>query len=373
MPQGPGDLGQRMERVLQRALLTANIAIAVGTDIPGVGDAAAALAQEQLRTHDAVLGPCRDGGFYLLALKRCPQGLLHDLPWSCATTLEATRARLQEAGMSVALLEERFDVDDAADLRPLSQHLAAHPLTMPQTRRFLASEHNRAISVVVPVLNEAARLPAQLNSLRQLRGLAQIIVADGGSTDGSVELAEACAGVDVVHSAAGRGRQMNAGAAVAFGGTLLFVHADVELPGDACEQIHHALEQEQACAGAFRLRTRYDSQGRHRPWVAAFLPLADLRSKYTRFPYGDQALFVRAKTFRELGGYPELPLFEDLALARALHALGPLQRAPGPVLVSGRRFQDRPLYYLALMNSFPLLYRLGVSAERLARFYRDTR
>jgi GT2 family glycosyltransferase len=176
-----------------------------------------------------------------------------------------------------------------------------------------------------------------------------------------------------VHCAPGRARQMNAGAKNAFGGILLFLHADARLPKGACAQIRQALANPGTCAGAFRLQTDYDALGRNRPWVAPFLRLADMRSRYTSLPYGDQAPFVRATTFHSLGGFRDLPLFEDLEFARRLARRGRWAKARGAVRVSGRRFQERPFYYLGLMNTFPLLYRLGVSPHRLAAFYHQTR
>lgn len=372
-PQGPGDLGQRMQRVLQLALKSCDAAIAVGTDIPGLGEDDAASALRALHDHDAVLGPARDGGFYLLALKQCPDGLLEGLPWSSSETLDATRERLTSQGMSVALLPERFDVDAGADLRDLHGHLQCNPGAMLNTRRFLASDANQSVSVVMPVLNEAARLGDALCELRKIPGLSQVVVADGGSCDESVAIAARHSGVDVVQCAPGRAGQMNAGAKRAFGGTLLFLHADARLPSDACAQIRQTLAIPGACGGAFRLQTDYDVLGRHRPWVAPFLRLADMRSRYTSLPYGDQAPFVRAATFHALGGFRDLPLFEDLEFAQRLGQRGRWGKTKGAVRVSGRRFQERPFYYLGLMNTFPLLYRLGVSPQRLAAFYHQTR
>jgi rSAM/selenodomain-associated transferase 2/rSAM/selenodomain-associated transferase 1 len=373
MPQGPGDLGQRMERVLRAALTSSDVVMAVGTDIPGLGDADAELAIDALQTHDAVLGPSLDGGFYLLGLKAFPSGLLGGVPWSSSETLEATSERLKAAGMSVALLPERFDVDDARDLRLLHTYLSDRPGAMPHTRNFFDSEHNQSISVVMPVLNEDARLNNSIEALREIPGLAQVVVADGGSCDASLAVARSHPEVTVVQSAKGRGRQMNSGAQHSFGGILLFLHADARLPADATAQIRGVLSCSEVAGGAFRIRTEYDSLARKRSWTAPFLRLADMRSRYTNFPYGDQAPFVRASAFRALGGYRDIPLFEDLEFAQRLHQRGGWGKAPGTVRVSGRRFQERPFYYLGLMNAFPLLYRLGVSPDHLAAFYQQTR
>lgn len=371
--QGQGDLGQRMEHVMQVALRRGEVAMAVGTDIPGLGDADAERAVCALATHDAVIGPSSDGGFYLLALRSCPTGLLTGIRWSSPSTRAETVARLRERGMRVALLQERFDVDEPQDLVRLHRFVRANGGAMPQVRAYFDSPGNRTISVVMPVRNEAKRLARALSRLREIPGISQVVVADGESTDGSFEIASDAARVDVIRCAPGRGRQMNAGALAAWGATLVFLHADAQLPPDASEQIWHCLEAKNTEAGAFLLNTEYDASAGRRPWVAPFLRLADARSRYTRFPYGDQAPFIRTEAFRKHGGFSDIPLFEDLEFAQRVARSGPWGRAPGPVRVSGRRFQERPLYYLGLMNSFPLLYRLGVSPRALAAFYRQTR
>ncbi len=372
-PQAQGDLGMRMECALRQALERSEVAVVVGSDVPGLGEDDLRETRRLLENNDAVLGPTTDGGFSLLALRSCPDGLLADLPWSCESTLGHTRRRLEEAGMSVALLRERFDVDDPSDLPALTNYLQEHHFCMPRSRAFLKSNDNLSISVIIPVLNEQTCLPEVLRLLQQHAGIIEVIVVDGGSRDDTVAIAEASDKVKLFHSSPGRAHQMNLGAQAATGGVLLFLHADVELPPDACQQIHQSLSSQEELAGAFRLRTRYDKRGRFRPWIRPFLKLADIRSHYSDLPYGDQALFVRAEVFRLLGGFPLLPLFEDLALSSTLRRLRPLVIAKGPVQVSGRRFQERPFYYLALMNTFPLLYRLGVSPEWMARFYRHSR
>jgi hypothetical protein len=108
---------------------------------------------------------------------------------------------------------------------------------------------------------------------------------------------------------------------------------------------------------------------RGRNWLGPVLRSADLRARVTRYPYGDQALFVRRTAFDQVGGFPAQPLFEDLELARRLWRVGRIRTVPACVRVSGRRFLRRPLRSLVAMHVFPTLYRLGVSPETLARLY----
>jgi rSAM/selenodomain-associated transferase 2 len=225
------------------------------------------------------------------------------------------------------------------------------------------------LSIIVPVLNEEARIPAQLAGLVGLSGVDEIIVVDGGSVDRTPDLA-ATAGCRLVTAPRGRGTQMNAGAVAASGDILLFLHADVTLPVDAPSLIRTALADPSVVAGAFRTRTV--AEGR-RTWATRWLGLADLRSRYTRLPYGDQALFVRRDAFQRVGGFPAQPLFEDLELSQRLWAVGRVLTLRAQVCVSGRRFLARPLYFAILMNVLPILYRLGVSPQTLQRAYGDVR
>ncbi|MCB9759997.1 MAG: TIGR04283 family arsenosugar biosynthesis glycosyltransferase [Alphaproteobacteria bacterium] len=217
-------------------------------------------------------------------------------------------------------------------------------------------------SVIVPVLDEAVHIGPALDALAGA-GFAEVWVVDGGSADGTPDLARA-RGAAVLHAPRGRAAQMNAGAARATGDVLLFLHADARLPPGAAGLITQALQPPEVVGGAFTLRT-VPERRRHAPW----LRLADLRSRYTRAPYGDQALFVRAEVFRRVGGFAELPLMEDLDLSLRLRREGPLARIRRDVRVSGRRFEARPVFYGVFMNVAPLLFRAGVPADRLARWY----
>lgn len=371
-PQGDGDLGERLARALERALADGSGgAIAVGTDSPGLPAELLEAAREALERSDAVLGPCDDGGFYLLALRRCPPGLLDDLPWSTDSTFDRTRERLLERGFSVEVLPGWFDVDGPEDLAKLQQRIDQGAVRAPSTSRQLARlrPHSARISVVIPTINEAGRIESTLQGLTA-GGWHEILVIDAGSRDGTVALARGVPGVRVLDAPRGRARQMNAGARAATGDVLLFLHADVGLPPDAREVVAAALADPDVVAGAFRTWTVPDGR---RTWIAPLLHLADLRSRYSRLPYGDQAIFVRASVFERAGGFPDQPLMEDLEFSRRLSRQGRIRIVPQRVRVSGRRFLARPVYYFLLVNSLPLFYSLGVPATRLARLYGDPR
>lgn len=369
--QGEGDLGERMERVLRRCCEQSGQGVIVGADCPALSTATLQRAHAVLREVDAVLVPAEDGGFGLIGLSRVPEGLLHGLQWSTDHALRDTVQRLTERGLTVRLLGRTFDIDTPGDLARLRRHLHENPSDCAVLRGALDPEDLAPVrlSVVVPVLNEAARIDRFLGELTALEGIDEVLVVDGGSEDDTVARAQTHP-VRVLQAPRGRGPQLNAGAAAARGEVLLFVHADCTLPDDAAAQIEAALSAPGAVAGAFKLWTVPDDGPR---WSAWWMHLADLRSRYTRYPYGDQALFCRRDAFERVGGFPDQPLLEDYELSRALHRLAPLARVDRRVRASGRRFAQRPLYYCALMNSFPLLYRAGVPAGLLATFYRDVR
>ena len=226
------------------------------------------------------------------------------------------------------------------------------------------------ISVVIPTFDEERRIGTRLAELRELRGLHEVIVVDGGSRDRTWAIVQSHPDVCVVRARRGRALQMNAGAALASGDVLLFLHSDVGLPADAARWIAETLAEPAVVAGAFRTVTVCDVDP---SWMAAALRLADLRSRYSSLPYGDQAIFVRAEVFRRLGGFPDQPLMEDLELSRRLRRIGGIRTVPATVRVSGRRFLARPLYAAFAANVLPLLYRIGVPVGLLSKLYGNAR
>lgn len=135
--QPPGDLGVRMEAILRRALLAHSMAFAIGADSPGLPVTCLDQARNRLESHDVVLGPSLDGGFYLIGVKHCPPGLLRGIDWSRPTTMQQTISRLRQQGLSVATLPTWFDVDTAAELSRLESLLAKGVIDCPHTQAVL--------------------------------------------------------------------------------------------------------------------------------------------------------------------------------------------------------------------------------------------
>ncbi|MBI3812364.1 MAG: TIGR04283 family arsenosugar biosynthesis glycosyltransferase [Nitrospirae bacterium] len=223
------------------------------------------------------------------------------------------------------------------------------------------------LSIIIPTLNEAAVIEKTLAALPRAGGIERIVV-DGGSSDGTADLAKRHLDM-VLMTEAGRGRQMNAGAREARGDILLFLHADAQLSQGAPAAVSTALENPAVVGGAFRLAI--DSL---RPDLRMVARIANLRTRVTGVPYGDQGIFVRRSVFERLGGYPEWPLLEDLEFGRRLKAAGKVVFLSQSVTVSSRRWDREGVGYATLRNQiFVLLYFLGVSPMRLARWYRPVR
>jgi rSAM/selenodomain-associated transferase 2 len=222
------------------------------------------------------------------------------------------------------------------------------------------------VSIVVPALNEAAALAATLAPWSGRDGV-ELIVVDGGSTDATPTVAARYA--RVVQAAPGRARQMNAGAAVATGAALLFLHADTRLPEDAVAAVRTALADPAVVGGAFRLSIEPST-----PALRLVAAGANLRARWLGLSYGDQALFVRRTVFDALGGFPEVPLMEDLIFVRRLARYGRVRLLPQTVATSSRRWQREGVLTVTLRNQLLVtLWACGVRPERLARWYRPVR
>lgn len=220
------------------------------------------------------------------------------------------------------------------------------------------------LSIIVPTLNEASGIVATLSALQALRVEGhEVIVSDGGSTDTTAVLADGL--VDrLLIGAPGRARQMNAGAAVASGEALLFLHADTRLPEGAEQAIQTAMLS--------KLWGRFDVDIIGRPRVLRVVAaLMNLRSRLTGIATGDQAIFVSKSAFAAVGGYPEQPLMEDIELSSRLKKLGAPACLRERVITSGRRWETQGVWRtILLMWRLRFDYWRGVPVAHLANRYR---
>jgi len=221
------------------------------------------------------------------------------------------------------------------------------------------------ISIIVPVLNEAQVISESLAALAPLRQRGhEVIVVDGGSSDKTTDLARRAAD-RVVSAPRGRASQMNAGAALARGEVLVFLHADTRLPEDAGARILQGLAASGRAWGRFAVRI--EGENRLLPVIAFFM---NLRSRATGIATGDQAIFVRREAFERAGGFPPLELMEDIALSHSLKRVSRPLCLADKAVTSGRRWEQRGvLRTVFLMAWLRLAFFLGAAPARLARFY----
>jgi len=319
--------------------------IVMGTDCPSIDEALLESAFDALDHVDLIFGPAADGGYYLVGLSRPCPAIFRNIEWGGPQVLAQSRAAAFGAGFETSLLEVLSDVDVPEDLPSANAVLTA----------------GTSLSIIIPTLNEEIELPFLLDQLKQA-GPHEIIVADGGSHDRTVEIAQQ-AGVRTVSAERGRASQMNRAAANATGEFLLFLHADTMPPPNYQHVISRLLQSPATSAGAFRFK------------LAEFLPhapliesLVNLRCRLFGTPYGDQGLFMRRRIFQHLGGFPDWQVMEDLHFVRLLKRLGEVHIAEEAACTSARRWEKCGSVRTFLSHQLMLAaYYLGVSTKLIAK------
>ncbi len=216
----------------------------------------------------------------------------------------------------------------------------------------------------MPTLNEARTLPSRRAELHLQTPPWEWIVADGGSDDGTPDLARAL-GARTLSAARGRGTQLNAGAAVASGEIVLFLHADTALAPGALDAVRRVMAGAAIVGGNFTLR--FDDPSFPARLLAFFYAA---QQRFLGIWFGDSAIFCRRSTFERLGGFPQWPILEDLAFVDKLREAGKTRKLALPVVTSARRYRGRLFVTILRWLSIFTLYRLGVSPARLAHLYR---
>ena len=217
------------------------------------------------------------------------------------------------------------------------------------------------MSVVIPALNEAENILSCLESVKNQYCEFEVIVVDGGSMDGTVDLVRPQA--RVIRSEKGRAVQMNSGARLCTGEVLLFLHADSQLPPDGLFLVERVLADPRIVGGTFRLR--FDSRKILLRFITFFT-----RFKFRYFHYGDQGIFVRRSVFERLKGFEEIPLMEDVDFLRRLRKTGQLALLKQAVTTSARRFLEHGILRQQLLNTILVIsYLLGAKPETLKKWY----
>ena len=349
--QGDGDLGQRMERAFRRAFHEGfSRVVLIGCDCPDNDSVNISAAFEALKQNDMVIGPALDGGYYLIGLRSYVAELFSGIPWGRQSVLEQTLAIAHSKKLNIKHLQPFSDVDlpeDVSMCRKLGP-LAADVQT---------------VSVIIPTFNESSTIQTIVSGI--FNDVLEVIVADGGSRDTTVELAHQ-AGASVLTVPHGRAAQLNASALRAQGDVLLFLHADTLLPKPFYRDIIDTVKCPHVAAGAFGLGIDSDRIG-----IRFVEKLANLRSRLLKLPYGDQGLFMKKNTFLRSGGFSNMPIMEDYELVHRLRRRGRIVTLDKQVLTSARRWLQLGILRTTLINQLMIAgYTLGISPERLAGFYR---
>jgi rSAM/selenodomain-associated transferase 2/rSAM/selenodomain-associated transferase 1 len=359
-PQSRGDLDRRMSCAFEAAFASGiEKVVIIGSDIPGITTDILQQAFDILQNKDLVLGPANDGGYYLIGLqnasfRREHPALFTNIPWGTDKVLDKSLNIAAEIGLTFELLTELADVDRPQDL-----------CAWEKVSKIASKPYNSdRLSVIIPTLNEADHIFRTLKTVQQGHNV-EAIVVDGGSHDQTVDIAETFQAV-VICTPPSRAGQMNAGAAAATGGMLLFLHADTQLPNKFEERVRRTIQKPGVIAGAFELQI--DSA------VSTFRiieRLANWRSYHLQMPYGDQAIFISAPIFHKLGGFREMPIMEDFELMRRLRRKGQIATIQPPVCTSPRRWLTKGIYRTWFMNQVIIVfYYLGIPPAKLARWYR---
>lgn len=336
LPQGGGNLGERMERAFADAFAGgAKKVIIVGCDCPDNRADNMLNALSLLNQSSCVIGPAADGGYYLIGLSTPKPELFRNIDWGSDRVFRQTISKVGD----YRVLPILSDVDEPDDIPP-------------------------KISVVIPALNEERAVGTAVSTA--LAGFhVEAIVVDGGSLDDTRRKATQ-EGAKLLSTARGRAQQMNCGAKAATGEILLFLHADSELPPAWDRHVREVMKHPETVLGYFRFAIDGDFPGKRLIKLGT-----NLRSRLLKSPYGDQGLFLRRNDFDALGGFPEIPILEDISLVRQAGKRGNIRCANAELLTSGRRWIQHGAVRTTVMNQAVLAAAwLGADLRNLRAAYR---
>jgi rSAM/selenodomain-associated transferase 2/rSAM/selenodomain-associated transferase 1 len=375
LPQTGEDLGERITSSLSEAMARVEgPVVTISSDVPDLPAGHVLEALRLLEGSDVVLASSSDGGFHLVAMRRdtVTEDLFGGVPWSTGRALAVVRERLEGRGLAVAEAQPWYDVDEGSDLDALRERLAENPSRAPRTWCVMeggktSPPRNPWLSVVIPVLHEERTIGGTIERTLSTGGPGEVevIVVDGDPRGSTLSV---LGREDVVGITAerGRGTQMNVGARRARGDVLLFLHADTLLPDGAVALVREALARSVSDVGAFDIS--YGEDGLVRRMMGK---LGNFRAHLRRVPYGDQGPFMTREVYEELGGFPDVPIMEDVEMMMRVKRSGrEVVFVETPVHTSVRRFHHMGFWRTNARNMAMLwMHRFGLPPEKLVQFY----
>lgn len=365
------DLGVRMETALRETLEAGYVsAVLVGTDLPELRTEDFQNAFRILEQRDVVLGPTRDGGYWLIGLNAPQHAPFESKKYGHSNVFDDTLEGIRRAGLSVGCVRTISDLDEREDLTSFRQRIRQNPDLLKTRSGRWAMDH-ASVSVIVPSYNEMTTLPALLPQLEPFRDRLEILFADGGSSDGTPDYLEEN-GWTVLKTEKGRANQMNQAALQSTGDYLFFLHCDSEVPPTFPEDLRKVLcRHECGCFGiAYRAKDRA-------------MKINAIYANHVRLPlqkimFGDQGIFLTRERFFEAGMFPPLPIMEDLQFSLTLRDMG---LTPGlaehRIYTSPRRHPEKSFVkQMISLHQYPQLrklYRKGVPIDVISDIYRDIR
>lgn len=354
-------LGVRMHQAIQEVLhMGYESCVLIGADIPTLQAQQLQQSFQQLESVDVVLGPTKDGGYYLIGAKKPIPEAFDQVTYGQGNVAELTKRKLENASYKVVFVDTLLDIDTPEDILEYSQLERDN-----QTARYL--KRTEKVSVILPIYNEESTIRNIQVELEKLKDC-EIIFVDGGSTDKTLSMIDEK--YRVISSEKGRANQMNAGAKASHGNILFFLHCDSKLPEEPTREIRQVLTKYRwGCFGiAF---DRYTVE------LLVCRLVSNHRIKDRKVVFGDQGIFIDRGLFFEIGMYPVLPIMEDYQLSLTLkekkEKIGITKHR---IMTSPRRFEGDFINRLRIMwkmNRLRAMYREGVNIDEIARSYRDIR
>jgi rSAM/selenodomain-associated transferase 2/rSAM/selenodomain-associated transferase 1 len=333
--QVDNDLGEKMKNAFEEGFKSGfSKIVIIGSDCPDLRADLILKAFQSLEKNNCVIGPAKDGGYYLIGLNKPNPKLFENIDWGSEKVLNQTISKIKD----YKLLKELNDVDEFEDIP-------------------------KKISVIIPTLNEEDNIEKVIQQTNEGFNV-ETIVVDGGSSDNTVKKALDL-GVIVVKSKPGRALQMNKGVKISTGEILLFLHSDSVLPDNWDVCIRETIVKKQVLLGFFKFKISEDFTGKK---IIEFG--TNIRANLFKKPYGDQGFFIRKNDFFKLGSFPDVPIMEDLFFVKKAKSFGKIACTDEYLQTSGRRWKKYGAFKTTYLNQCVLLSAfLGYDLNRIKDAY----